>query len=622
MSIYKGEFQTDTADILYPHTTYDCVFMEDGKTLQQRVSEGFKANGGNADTIGGKKPSDFITIENEVLNGFSKLGLTDSDFSDTDFASNINKIITKMLSIKYYKELRYYLWNGTEYANLLNSIKTNCPVVSIEYGIKIECMSSINTPNKVTVYPNTSNGLVRELWGYYDNAWGGFNEIEKVGHNHGLELKSGIISETDTIEKIITSQPDKSIGVYDLPKINSEFPNYVGTVFIVKYSEYRAQLYFTVNTISILYYGVYHGTDIPKFKGWKNANDAFTLEGKRASEFMLKNQTYITGADYNTLTDKGLYEVIGTTASPLKNYPFSATGNEYVFVLKRGETYMKQIAFNVRNSQQKTRTMAGGVWGNWVNDSSTLEGKSASEFALASHTHTFPVTSVAGRTGAVTLTKADVGLGNIPNAVSSSVTSTSTTTLANSAAVKTAYDRAEQAFQSASSGKTAIASAITAKGVAASGSDTFATLANKISQIKTETARSITVNVYYTKTKEFYDYLWSVSSNVVADILNVYQLSLSMFKDYMKFVGTFNPTDTGNVGHIYRYQYGYTTTVANEIIIIELVNSTGAFTMYSGIAYPKPKQTANAIVYAVNSPGRFYAASDKSYQYRVWTSNK
>ncbi|WP_433617397.1 hypothetical protein [Paenibacillus cellulositrophicus] len=43
----------------------------------------------------------------------------------------------------------------------------------------------------------------------------------------------------------------------------------------------------------------------------------------------------------------------------------------------------------------------------------------------------------------------------------------------------------ESLFQSASSGKTAIASAITGKGVAASGSDTFSTLASKITQIST-----------------------------------------------------------------------------------------------------------------------------------------
>lgn len=81
-------------------------------------------------------------------------------------------------------------------------------------------------------------------------------------------------------------------------------------------------------------------------------------------------------------------------------------------------------------------------------------------------------------------TSADVGLGNVPNyGASNSVTSASNTTFATSGAVKTAYDRAEQAFQSASSGKTSIANAITAKGVSASSADTFSTLATKIGLI-------------------------------------------------------------------------------------------------------------------------------------------
>ncbi|KIL46928.1 hypothetical protein KP77_24960 [Jeotgalibacillus alimentarius] len=69
--------------------------------------------------------------------------------------------------------------------------------------------------------------------------------------------------------------------------------------------------------------------------------------------------------------------------------------------------------------------------------------------------------------------------------LSSSVTSTSETLAATPKAVKTAMDRADAAFQSASDGKTAVASAVTAKGVAASPTDTFPTLATKIGQIST-----------------------------------------------------------------------------------------------------------------------------------------
>ncbi|WP_170307971.1 tail fiber protein, partial [Paenibacillus dakarensis] len=71
--------------------------------------------------------------------------------------------------------------------------------------------------------------------------------------------------------------------------------------------------------------------------------------------------------------------------------------------------------------------------------------------------------------------------------LSNSVTSTSEALAATPKAVKTAMDRADAAFQSASDGKTAIANAVNAKGVTASPADSFPTLATKIGQIKTET---------------------------------------------------------------------------------------------------------------------------------------
>lgn len=52
-------------------------------------------------------------------------------------------------------------------------------------------------------------------------------------------------------------------------------------------------------------------------------------------------------------------------------------------------------------------------------------------------------------------------------------------------ALREAMEKANSAFQSASDGKTAVAAAITGKGVAASGSDTFPVLAQKIGQINT-----------------------------------------------------------------------------------------------------------------------------------------
>lgn len=69
--------------------------------------------------------------------------------------------------------------------------------------------------------------------------------------------------------------------------------------------------------------------------------------------------------------------------------------------------------------------------------------------------------------------------------LNNTVTSTLATQAATANAVKQAYDRADAAFTSANSGKTAVANAVTAKGVTASPADTFPMLATKIGQIST-----------------------------------------------------------------------------------------------------------------------------------------
>jgi len=117
-----------------------------------------------------------------------------------------------------------------------------------------------------------------------------------------------------------------------------------------------------------------------------------------------------------------------------------------------------------------------------------------------------PVTSVNSKTGAVVLKAEDVGAEptiskktgfNLDK--SDSVTSTSSTTLATSKAVKTAMDKANEAFQSASDGKNQIATAITGMGQNASGSDTFPTLAGKIRDISKD-ANAATSDVLSGKT--------------------------------------------------------------------------------------------------------------------------
>ena len=132
-----------------------------------------------------------------------------------------------------------------------------------------------------------------------------------------------------------------------------------------------------------------------------------------------------------------------------------------------------------------------------------LDGKHASSFALASHgTHVSYGSSTSGMTwgstlhhgSSSTLARSDHrhSLPALPNGttgakgivqLTTSTTSTSTALAATASAVKAAMDRANQAFQSASDGKTHIVNAIKAKGVSASTSDSFSTLASKIGQL-------------------------------------------------------------------------------------------------------------------------------------------
>ncbi|MEK5038762.1 phage tail protein [Sporosarcina sp. FSL K6-3457] len=105
--------------------------------------------------------------------------------------------------------------------------------------------------------------------------------------------------------------------------------------------------------------------------------------------------------------------------------------------------------------------------------------------------------------------------------LSSSTTSTSTNLAATPSAVKIAMDRANAAFQQANDAKGLIAPAITAKGVPASPSDTFAMLAGKIGQIEGEGKR----------------YVKGTSSATNAKIYEVSGLS---FKPSMIFVHQFS----------------------------------------------------------------------------------
>ena len=74
---------------------------------------------------------------------------------------------------------------------------------------------------------------------------------------------------------------------------------------------------------------------------------------------------------------------------------------------KAVSTVASQGLTNTEKSNARTNIGAG--------TSNLTIGTTASTAAAGNHTHTFPVTSVAGKTGAVTLEASDVGLGNVGN---------------------------------------------------------------------------------------------------------------------------------------------------------------------------------------------------------------
>ncbi|WP_168120956.1 hypothetical protein [Paenibacillus sp. HB172176] len=120
------------------------------------------------------------------------------------------------------------------------------------------------------------------------------------------------------------------------------------------------------------------------------------------------------------------------------------------------------------------------------------------------------VTSVAGKTGAVTLAKADVGLNNVDNAKQATKTEFDAHVAASSGAHAasaisatggtTVQAEINSLKSSVSDGKALIASAITDKGVDTEATDTFATMADNIGDIELSSGNATAADVLATKT--------------------------------------------------------------------------------------------------------------------------
>ena len=120
-----------------------------------------------------------------------------------------------------------------------------------------------------------------------------------------------------------------------------------------------------------------------------------TAAGKNAADFYPAKAASVLGGDYNDLKTNGIFELQGNAANPTANTPNGnhVNNNFYVQVFYRNPKYLTQIATSVRaDKTQYIRSLNDGVWNNWEKiksgDADTVDGKHASDFAAAVHTHT------------------------------------------------------------------------------------------------------------------------------------------------------------------------------------------------------------------------------------------
>ena len=126
-----------------------------------------------------------------------------------------------------------------------------------------------------------------------------------------------------------------------------------------------------------------------------NGGNADTVDGKHANAFYPAKANFALGLDYNSLTSNGIFELLGNESNPTKNAPNGndASNNFYVQVFVHSTAFLTQIATSVRSDKtQYIRSMSNGTWNAWgkikSGDADTVDGKHASDFAVAGHTHT------------------------------------------------------------------------------------------------------------------------------------------------------------------------------------------------------------------------------------------
>lgn len=199
------------------------------------------------------------------------------------------------------------------------------------------------------------------------------------------------------------------------------------------------------------------------------------------------------------------------------------------------------------------------------------------------------------------------------------INSTSTTQAATANAVKKAYDKAEAAFQSASDGKSKIATAITGKGITTSSTVSFDTMAANIDNIPTPSGTALASDVLSGKT-----FSNSTGTDISGTMRNNGNADNSILNGVLKEGYT-------EGGHILNLVH---TNIKNGVNIAGIVGSLVAsgFSNYayieeesSSISYPYPtvdNRSANAYILSCKTPTSFkpkIIIAVDNWKYRYWS---
>lgn len=141
-----------------------------------------------------------IKLQSRFASSLSSLGFTNDDFSQTDLAGNLEKIITRLGANA---RMNIYVYNG--YMNNLNmSLKKYLGITVDGYGLDFMTTNNTACSNPIYIYPNNTTDL------YILNLDSGLRKLGKVAFNNGtvfsLEEQIELLQEENKNLKIEQEQ--------------------------------------------------------------------------------------------------------------------------------------------------------------------------------------------------------------------------------------------------------------------------------------------------------------------------------------------------------------------------------------------------------------------------------